>query len=247
MKAQIITMLVIGGAVYMLQKRGGVFGLDPQDSIDSYFAAGSGEWDSALSGADKDEIASYFVSAGDSIFSGENVQQSSFLESLNSAITGIGLEIKPVFETFNSALDSVFDGGGDKSQPRGIRNNNAGNLEYTGEPWKGLDNPPSDGRFMRFTTPIYGLRALARLLMNYQIRYGLNTVSKIIDRWAPPHENNTTAYKNAVAGAVGVGVNQEINVRTKLPQLVAAIVKHENGIQPYSAGQINEAISIMGV
>lgn len=31
--------------------------------------------------------------------------------------------------------------------PRGIRNNNPGNIRYDGTNWQGLDNPPSDGTF----------------------------------------------------------------------------------------------------
>lgn len=128
-------------------------------------------------------------------------------------------------------------------KPRGIRNNNPGNIEYTGTEWQGLDDPKHDGRFMRFVDPVYGIRALARVLSNYQKLHGINTVRGIINRWAPPHENNTDSYINHVASYLGVGADEPINVTDHLQSLVTVITKHENGQQPYSNSQINEGIS----
>lgn len=131
-----------------------------------------------------------------------------------------------------------------KKLPRGIRNNNPGNIEYTGVAWEGLDNPPSDGRFMRFVDPVYGLRALARVLTNYQRLHGINTVRGLINRWAPSHENNTTAYMQHVADYLGVGVDEPINVIEHLPNLLAVITQHENGQQPYSVAEITRGIQM---
>lgn len=129
-------------------------------------------------------------------------------------------------------------------EPRGIRNNNPGNIEYTGVAWKGLANPPSDGRFMRFVDPAWGLRALARVLVNYQRLHGINTVRGIINRWAPSFENNTTAYMSHVADYLEVGVDEEINIEERLFDLIVVIVQHENGKQPYSVKQINDGIKL---
>ena len=126
--------------------------------------------------------------------------------------------------------------------PRGIRNHNPGNLRR-GTPWVGLSPTQTDPDFWQFTAPVWGLRALARLLLNYEAWYGLNTVRKIIARYAPESENNTDAYAQAVASALGVGPDDLIHVRERLPELVPAIVKHENGMQPYSAELIAEAIA----
>jgi hypothetical protein len=40
----------------------------------------------------------------------------------------------------------------------------------------------------------------------------LNTIDQIVSRWAPPSENNTPAYIQAVAQRVGVSPNQEIDL-----------------------------------
>jgi hypothetical protein len=71
---------------------------------------------------------------------------------------------------------------------RGIRNNNPGNIRYTGTPWQGLDEPKSDGQFCRFANPCWGIRAIARTLITYQDKHGLNSVYQMIARWAPPVE-----------------------------------------------------------
>ncbi|WP_446905314.1 hypothetical protein [Aeromonas veronii] len=132
-------------------------------------------------------------------------------------------------------------------QLRGLRNNNPGNIDYhPSNPWQGLDNDkPTDGRFCRFISPEYGIRAMARVLKNYTKRDGLpgvgapgiDTVQEIINRWAPPSENVTCAYVEQVAKALGVKPDDTINLanRTVMRLLVEAIIRHENGIQPYSA------------
>lgn len=122
------------------------------------------------------------------------------------------------------------------NQPRGIRNNNPGNIRW-GDDWRGLipDAERTDKSFCQFISPEYGIRAMIIILRNYQRKYGLKTVTDIINRWAPPVENNTLAYINSVAKEIGVDPAAEINVldRRIMIKLLAAIIKHENGLQPY--------------
>ena len=65
-----------------------------------------------------------------------------------------------------------------QQQPRGIRLNNPGNIEY-GESWRGMAADQKDPRFVTFTEPVYGIRALAKLLLNYQRKHGIRTVDGI--------------------------------------------------------------------
>ncbi len=121
--------------------------------------------------------------------------------------------------------------------PRGIRNNNPGNIRH-GQKWDGLAPMQGDPAFATFVSPEYGIRAMAKLLLNYQSRNGLKTVRQIIDRWAPPNENNTAAYVQHVADRIGVGPDDPIVVADVLPTLVASIIRHENGQHPYDAATI---------
>lgn len=134
-------------------------------------------------------------------------------------------------------------------QPRGIRNNNPGNIRW-GDEWQGLvpEAQRTDKSFCQFKSAEYGIRAMIIILRNYQRKYGLNTVSKIIGRWAPPNENNTQSYINGVAQSVGVSPDQEIDVtdsRVIIP-LVEAVIKHENGEQPYGFDVFIRAIGLAG-
>ncbi len=131
---------------------------------------------------------------------------------------------------------------------RGIRNNNPGNLVDTGINWKGLDHPRNDGRYLRFVAPEWGIRALVRVLNAYYHRHGLHTVRAIITRYAPPTENDTEAYIRHVAQALGVSPDQPLPwSRTIVRKLVEAIIKHENGIQPYDVATIDKGIELAGV
>jgi hypothetical protein len=134
------------------------------------------------------------------------------------------------------------------TDPRGIRNNNPGNIDYraSSDPWLGLDSPPSDGRFCRFTDPVYGLRAILKVLMTYQRRYGLKTVRQLISRWAPPGENDTESYVQDVASYAGVGPDDEVDVTSRVMALalLSRITHHENGVQPYPVELLDRAVDL---
>lgn len=137
-----------------------------------------------------------------------------------------------------------------RKTPRGIRNNNPGNIDRTATKWQGMaEGQSSDPRFVVFKAPEYGIRALAKTLLTYRSKHGLNTVRGIINRWAPPVENDTGAYVRAVARAVGVGPEDPIDVRTldhALP-LTIAIIIHENGQQPYTTAQLKAGLALAGI
>lgn len=116
--------------------------------------------------------------------------------------------------------------------PRGIRHNNPGNIRRSNAAWAGLAANQTDPSFVVFTSPEYGIRALARILLNYQSHYALDTTETLIQRWAPPNENLTDAYVNAVSAAVGARPDDHIDFRHNpaiLRSFVVAIIAHENG------------------
>ncbi|CFQ88045.1 MULTISPECIES: hypothetical protein [Yersinia] len=133
---------------------------------------------------------------------------------------------------------------GNSSAARGVRNNNPGNIEATEKnPWEGQTG--NDGRFATFATPEHGIRALSKNLISYN-NQGYNTISEVVNRWAPASDNNNTdAYIKALCGALGVGADDQLDITNPrtLAALCAGIVKHENGNQPYSDEQINTGVS----
>lgn len=135
-------------------------------------------------------------------------------------------------------------------QTRGVRNNNPGNIDYSPKNnWKGQlpRDTTIESRFCRFESPEYGIRALIALLGTYQRNYALNNVAGLIGRWAPKNENNTSAYINGVAKELGVSPTEWIKVSDKKIAigLAKAIVRHENGYQPYDAEMYERAFNLL--
>ncbi|WP_027721209.1 hypothetical protein [Maridesulfovibrio zosterae] len=129
------------------------------------------------------------------------------------------------------------------ARPRGIRNNNPGNIRH-GEKWDGLTEVQPDHSFCTFVSPEYGIRAMGKILLTYQHRYNLDTVAKIINRWAPPVENNTSAYAVHVAEVLDMDPDERISVHSNLQGLVLAIIQHENGQQPYDIVTVQRGVAM---
>lgn len=169
-----------------------------------------------------------------------------------TAFEAAGENLLTVENWFNNYL-SVPDDAGDleplpelsgfgvRDLPRGIRNNNPGNIRYTGTQWRGLADPPTDGAFCIFVDARYGIRAIARVLASYQSR-GVDSLPEIISTWAPASENDTQAYILSVSARSGLSPVGIVS-REQWPQLIEAMIWHENGIQPYMVETIKTGIS----
>lgn len=130
-----------------------------------------------------------------------------------------------------------------KLLPRGIRNNNPGNIERTRVRWKGMAAEQRDPRFITFVRPEWGIRAIARILLG-DWREGQNTIASLIEEWAPPHENDTKAYVRAVGRSCGVDPYLPCDIPNLLARIIPAVIRHENGVQPYSPEIIQLGIDL---
>lgn len=143
-----------------------------------------------------------------------------------------------------------------KSLPRGVRNNNPGNIDYNPRnAWQGqlgIEVGVAKPRFARFDSPKNGIRALGKLLINYRGKdgmpgvggKGIDTVLETINRWAPSNENDTQVYASAVAKRIGVRTTEPIDIRhpATLKGMVISIIIHENGGNPYPPEIIDEGV-----
>ncbi len=132
---------------------------------------------------------------------------------------------------------------------RGLRNKNPLNIDK-GADWQGLTPEQPDSRFCTFIAPEWGYRAAVKILLRYQSAYGLETVRQIIHRWAPPSENDTGAYANAVSEAMGISTDLPVRLLdspTLLQALLRAMTIHENGSCPYSDTIIQQGMLLAGV
>ncbi len=132
------------------------------------------------------------------------------------------------------------------SVPAGIRNNNPGNIRRTDDPWEGLSENQDDERFFTFDSPEYGVRAMARLLRNYQRNYNLKTVEEIINKWAPANENDTESYIEHVLQQLGIPPHSGVNLEDDglLTRLIKVMIRHENGGDFIDDNTIQNGISL---
>ena len=133
---------------------------------------------------------------------------------------------------------------GDPSAPRGIRNNNPGNIKQTGIAWDGAV-PGTDPNFVAFSSPEAGIRALAVNAQHLQERDGAQTVGDLISKWAPASDgNDTQAYIGAVSKQMGIDPGTPVDLQDpkQLTALTDAIITHENGKNPYSQQQVETGV-----
>ena len=115
--------------------------------------------------------------------------------------------------------------------PRGIVNKNPGNIRKSKDEWVGeIDG--NDESFKTFQEMGYGIRALLVIFLRYQQKYHLKTIRGLINRYAPPNENETNTYVTNVAAILGIDPDKEIDLLTQpwiLEKLARAVIIQENG------------------
>ena len=129
-----------------------------------------------------------------------------------------------------------------------IYNNNPGNIRTSSTTWDG-EVPNHGEKFEVFESMPYGIRASARILRTYGKKYGIDTINKIIDRYAPPEDNNpnNANYARHVANGSGFDVDEKIDLNDPqvLMKLMRPIFEFENGRK--EAAKISDADIQKGV
>ena len=121
-------------------------------------------------------------------------------------------------------------------KPRGLRNNNPGNIRNSdATDWIGevKTSKKKDNAFEEFETMAHGYRALIKLLQNYRKKHKCRTIADFINRWAPRTENDTTAYILTVCRTLEVPSNYvpDVNDESTMCAIAAAISLVENGVE----------------
>lgn len=133
-----------------------------------------------------------------------------------------------------------------KAPTRGEKNANPGNIRFDLlTQWLGQTGYDDKG-FCRFDAPEHGIRALCRVLLNYQRLDGCRTLGDVIRRYAPGSENDTGAYVTDVAQRTGIGAGETLDLEHagELTNLARAIIFHENGRCIYDAATIAKAVAL---
>jgi hypothetical protein len=97
-----------------------------------------------------------------------------------------------------------------------------------------------------FATDAYGFRALAKLLLNYEYIHNLKTVRAMINRWAPPNENNTGGYVDRVCTAIGMQPDDAIDLHNPaiLAKMAKAIATVECGGWFFTDDALNQGVAM---
>lgn len=99
------------------------------------------------------------------------------------------------------------------SSARGLRVNNPLNIRKSGEIFKGEKLPSPDDSFKAFKGQDYGYRAAAVILYTYFKKYNLDTIRKMISRYAPPSDgNDTEGYIETVTSRMGTAADRVITL-----------------------------------
>ena len=125
----------------------------------------------------------------------------------------------------------------------GLRNNNPLNIRrVAGTKWKGQAAEQKDKEFVQFASVEYGIRAAFCILNTYRRKYKAVCIEDIINRWAPPSENDTRKYVETVCRLTGFGGKERLE-ESQLPALVCAMAFVECGAH-ISKETINKALSL---
>ena len=115
--------------------------------------------------------------------------------------------------------------------PRGIRNNNPLNIKL-GNTWLGESKNPTDPIFEQFISMEYGLRAACILLRRYIRHYHRDTITDIINSWAPDGEQAVNMYINTVCTRAGITPDEKLlyEDEDKICKIIQAMAYVENGV-----------------
>lgn len=115
----------------------------------------------------------------------------------------------------------------------GLKNNNPGHIRLSPISYMGEVVPSGNVAFKQFKSIDWGYRAIFVVLHTYKIRYGLDTLEGMIQRYAPPTENDTRRYIEFVSYRSGLAKDEKLDTLSAetMKPIVTAISRMENGIE----------------
>jgi hypothetical protein len=134
----------------------------------------------------------------------------------------------------------------DSKLPLGLRHNNPLNVRPLAnhQTWRGQVGV-TGSNFCIFATADEGIRAGALNLRNYQRFHGIDNLVKIVRRYAPAEDqNDEVAYVKSLENQTGWNAFQRLDLQDRhtLANLVRAMIRHEQGVQPFPPEVIQAAV-----
>ena len=121
------------------------------------------------------------------------------------------------------------------------------NLRISSIKWQGKATTNTDGAFEQFATMEYGVRAMIILLKGYINKHKLDTLPKIIKRYAPAADNNNEgSYVAQVTKHSGITATQKLVAdKHTLRLLVRSMARHENGVDCVTDETFDKAFNLI--
>ena len=108
-----------------------------------------------------------------------------------------------------------------------IAKNNIFNIRANGNSWVGMTGARKG--FVEFDTREHCIRAWLMLMRTYRKRYGCTSIGAIVERYAPPTENNTEHYIRFCEQKTGCRRRLQLTFNYDYTSLGAAMAKMETG------------------
>jgi hypothetical protein len=124
-----------------------------------------------------------------------------------------------------------------------IEGHNPGNMRAWNRGHEDYFTKGKSGQFVAFNSDFEGLSAMAGQLLKYA-QNGVDSISAIINKYAPAGDHNdTAAYIRDIASKLGVGAESKLDLNDPavLDKLMASMIQHEQGFNPYGADLIDQA------
>lgn len=122
-------------------------------------------------------------------------------------------------------VDPQFD-----SAALAVKNKNPMNIKtLDNDVWAGQIGEDAQGHAM-FSSWEYGVRAGAFTLRSYAQKHNVDTVDKLVDRFAEAKGQRHTAYVLYLCQQMGVDEDEKISLIEHMPKLLRAMSKYESGL-----------------
>ena len=125
-----------------------------------------------------------------------------------------------------------------------IAKNNIFNIRVSGDVWQGQIGQRRG--FVEFQNEKMAVRAWLKLMKTYREKHGLDTIEKIVNRFAPPSENNTQAYIQFLTTNVHKAADQRLESHEDYARLGAAMAWYETNTR-LAAMRVYEAMKLTGI
>ena len=125
-----------------------------------------------------------------------------------------------------------------------VAKNNVFNIRANGSSWIGMTGARKG--FVEFDNREHAIRAWLILMRTYRKKYDRATIRRIVERFAPPRENDTEKYIRFCEQQTGLGAETRLMFNSDYCHLGKAMARMETGtdIRPSDIRTVMEKFNV---